>query len=199
MLGSSDAGSCEQAEAHVEHHSSRVPAQAFLLTCTCAASAPGLRRDKLPSRFAGSLGMNRCGGGGTPQGWHCLLLVAIWSTQHAPDSNAPSLALSSPSWVSTTSYNYYLILLLLSSYTNKSHSTSVAQKTLVAQNTFCAVLPRSVARFSSLLPLPTFSCVLSESSTSWSMCAACMLRLLASVDCSSEISVSDFSVALRGR
>lgn len=85
------------------------------------------------------------------------------------------------------------------SYTNKSHSTSVAQNTLVAQNTFCAVLPRSVARFSSLLPLPTFSCVLSESSTSWSMCAACMLRLLASVDCSSEISVSDFSVALPGR
>lgn len=137
--------------------------------------------------------MNRCGG--TPQGWHCLLLVAIWSTQHAPDANAPSLALSlhlGYLLLHTTTTSYC-------SYTNKSHSTSVAQKTLVAQNTFCAVLPRSVARFSSLLPLPTFSCVLSESSTSWSMCAACMLRLLASVDCSSEISVSDFSVALRGR
>lgn len=29
LLGPSDAGSCEQAEAHVEHHGRRVPAQAF--------------------------------------------------------------------------------------------------------------------------------------------------------------------------
>jgi len=80
--------------------------------------------------------------------------------------------------------------------TNKSHKIKVPQKTLVAQKTFCAVLPLSVARLSSLFPLPTFSVVLSESSTSWSMWAACMLRLVASVDCSSAISVSDFSVWL---
>jgi hypothetical protein len=70
------------------------------------------------------------------------------------------------------------------------------QNMLVAQNSFCAVLPRSVARLSSLFPLPTFSVVLNESSISWSMCADCTLRLFASVDCSSEISTSDFSVAL---
>ena len=79
---------------------------------------------------------------------------------------------------------------------NKSHKIKVPQKTVVAQKTFCAVLPLSVARLSSLFPLPTFSVVLSESSTSWSMWAACMLRLVASVDCSSAISVSDFSVWL---
>jgi hypothetical protein len=37
---------------------------------------------------------------------------------------------------------------------------------------------------------------LNESSMSWLMCVSCMLRLDASVECSSEISMSDFSVAL---
>lgn len=82
------------------------------------------------------------------------------------------------------------------SHINRSQRTSVVQKAQVDQNTSCAVLLLSVARLSSLLPPPTFSTVLNESSTSWSMCADCMLRLFASVVCNSEISVSDFSVAL---
>jgi hypothetical protein len=49
---------------------------------------------------------------------------------------------------------------------NKSQSTSVVQKIHVDQNTACAVLLLSVARLSSLFPLPTFSVVLNESSTS---------------------------------
>lgn len=134
-----------------------------------------------------------------------LLLVAIWSTQRAPDTNGSNptdvLRIIFATWVSTTTTTtpYHTCQVPEISQINKSHSTSVVQKMLVAQKTFCAVLPRSVARLSSLFPLPTFSVVLNESSTSWSMCAACMLRLLASVDCSSEISVSDFSVALRYR
>ena len=79
---------------------------------------------------------------------------------------------------------------------NRSQRTSVVQKIHVDQNTACAVLLRSVARLSSLLPLPTFSVVENESCTSWSMCADWTLRLFASVVCSSEISSSDFSVAL---
>jgi hypothetical protein len=84
----------------------------------------------------------------------------------------------------------------LACHMNRSHRTSVVQKIHVDQNTACAVLRRSVARLSSLFPLPTFSVVENESSTSWSMCAACTLRLFASVVCNSEISRSDFSVAL---
>jgi len=49
---------------------------------------------------------------------------------------------------------------------NKSQTTSVVQKTHVDQKTICAVLLLSVARLSSLFPLPTLSVVLNESCTS---------------------------------
>jgi hypothetical protein len=54
----------------------------------------------------------------------------------------------------------------LACYMNKSQSTSVVQNIHVDQNTAWAVLLRSVARLSSLFPLPTFSVVENESSTS---------------------------------
>lgn len=79
---------------------------------------------------------------------------------------------------------------------NRSQRTSVAQKTQVDQNTICAVLFLSVAFFNSLFPVPTFSAVENESTTSWSMCSDCTLRLVASVVCNSEISSSDFSAVL---
>jgi hypothetical protein len=79
---------------------------------------------------------------------------------------------------------------------NKSHSTSVLQNAHVPQKTMRAVLLRSVARRSSLFPLPTLSTVENESSTSRLMCSVCTPRLPASWLCSSEISRSDFSDAL---
>lgn len=81
-------------------------------------------------------------------------------------------------------------------YIKRSHRISVVQNAHVDQNTICAVLRRSVAFFNCLFPLPTFSVVSCESATSWSMCSAWMLRLAASVVCSSEISRSDFSAVL---
>lgn len=92
--------------------------------------------------------------------------------------------------------NFFFLLMLKLDYMNRSHKTSVVQNTHVPQNTACAVLRRSVARLSSLFPLPTFSVVENESCTSCSMCADCTLRLFANVVCSSDISSNDFSVAL---
>lgn len=81
-------------------------------------------------------------------------------------------------------------------YMKRSHSISVPQNAHVDQNTICAVLRLSVACFSCLFPLPTFSVVSSESATSWLMCSACMFRFAARVVCNSEISRRDFSAAL---
>jgi hypothetical protein len=119
-----------------------------------------------------------------------LLFLVNRSTQHAEETNIDVIDV-----FSNTGYLMQATC-ALACHMNRSQRTSVVQKTHVDQKTACAVLLRSVARLSSLLPLPTFSVVENESSTSWSMCAACTLRLFASVDCSSEISSSDFSVAL---
>lgn len=124
----------------------------------------------------------------TPQRLRLLFLVNR-STHSAHETNGPgSHRCHMCDCCHTSHYVYHM---------NKSHRTSVVQNIHVDQKTACAVLLRSVARLSSLFPPPTFSVVENESCTSWSMCADCTLRLLASVVCSSEISTSDFSVALR--
>jgi hypothetical protein len=119
-----------------------------------------------------------------------LLFLVNRSTQHAGETNTGVIDVFLNAG--------YLLLAPRARvcHMNRSQRTSVVQKIHVDQKTACAVLLRSVARLSSLFPLPTFSVVENESSTSWSMCAACTLRLFASVDCSSDISSSDFSVAL---
>jgi hypothetical protein len=87
-----------------------------------------------------------------------LLFLVNRSTQHARDSNRDDLSCFK-CWVSN------VICIALPSHMKRSQRTSVVQKTHVDQKTACAVLLRSVARFSSLFPLPTFSVVENESST----------------------------------
>ena len=81
-------------------------------------------------------------------------------------------------------------------YITRSHRTRNTHSPLAAKNVYRAALGLSDARFSSLFPLPTSSVTFSESATSWSMCEAWTVRLLASVVCSSAISISDFSAVL---
>jgi hypothetical protein len=134
---------------------------------------------------------NGCGSNAPPSPQRLRLLFLVKrSTQHAGETNTGVMDVFSK--------DGYLLRATCARvcHMNRSQRTSVVQKIHVDQKTACAVLLRSVARLSSLLPLPTFSVVENESSTSWSMCAACTLRLFASVDCSSDISSRDFSVAL---
>ena len=81
-------------------------------------------------------------------------------------------------------------------YITRSHKTKNTQSPLAAKNVYRAVLGLSVARFSSLFPLPTSSTTFSESATSWSRWEAWTVRLFASVVCSSAISTRDFSAVL---
>ncbi|KAH0389064.1 snare protein syntaxin-like protein 18/UFE1, partial [Aureobasidium melanogenum] len=81
----------------------------------------------------------------------------------------------------------------------KSHTTRKAQNAHVLWKRILALLGRSLARFSSLLPLPTFSVVKKESCTSCSMCSFCSVRLVTRVDCNSEISMRDLSAVLFSR
>lgn len=82
------------------------------------------------------------------------------------------------------------------SQNTKSHTTSHVQSPTVPQNTACAVLRRSVARLSSLLPRSTLLCVVSTSLTSCEIYSSCVARWETRVSWREDISKSDFSAFL---